>query len=558
MGRYLAYDPALLVNLKHAADAAVWHIAATRFDHAYCEEWRASVLSIRPVLEEARDTLLQPVIDSDAMASFGLGDGLPAFIVVDGEVLDTTEEIRAFYETSVDVDADATPNDVVVAVMLTLTPVEAATYFATLTDDERIALIQKRPDLAARALDGGATPNETEFRELDRANSFAEFSETFAAAFAVDVNLRWATIRVDDEYSVVAMKMSDGTVQVAIVNTAQAGVGVEADGGDGSSASAVAGAFMTAGHVFVFPDEETAEHAVDDLQTAITDRDWGDVAEDWWDRINTPWMTNENDLEEFIDETWDEYGAESRDEGGLYAEVAAGIENDFAEAEASAGIRISVYDTDTTGLATQLARTGIIVTGTVGGHVQSASAGGSASGEASFTVDAYTNDDGEFVTVTVQGSASAGGVVDALAFTGLDAVDWDLQVEGGAEATISITVPLNGDGVRPIVSSLANGNLPEALGGLYDSADITVTVNATVETSSEVSVDAEVVETSQQLTVTQSENIVTLRKYPDGEFYSQNDLDDQIPQPPLGDVITDDDGNAIYIDTGEACLPLDN
>ena len=133
MSRYLGYDPVLLVDLRAAVDAAVWHLAATRFEHPYCEDWRASVLAIRARLEELRDTLLQPVIDSDAMA--------------------------------------------------------AAAHWNTLTDRERRDLITKRPDLAMHALVGGATFTSDELAQLESSNAYATFSEDFGVEIAAQVNL---------------------------------------------------------------------------------------------------------------------------------------------------------------------------------------------------------------------------------------------------------------------------------------------------------------------------------------------------------------------------------
>lgn len=568
MGRYLAYDPRLLVALKNATDAAIWHIAGTRFDHAYCEDWRASVLAIRPGLEELRDTLLQPVIGSDAMSA-SIAATLPACIVVNGEVLDTPEEIREYFESSAD-DGDTDQYGVVIATMLGLTPAQAVAYWATLTEEEKRDFIDKRPDLAVNALVGGAALTSDELEQLESSNAFALFSEEFGVEIGAEVDLKWATVSIDASYSVVAMKMSDGTVQVAIVSNHEAGIGVAADGGEGASASMTAGAFISSGTVFLFPDEESAEDAIDHLQSEVGNHDGWDTAADAADVVAGPFWDDDNDFETFVKNTWDQFGMVRRDEGGVYANVAAGVEGDLAEAGVEAEIRISLYDTDTTDLATQLARTGIIVVGTVGGHAETSSGtGGSASAEGAFTVDAYTDSaGGEFVTLTVTGSASTGVVSELVDYAGVDA---DVQAEGGGQVSVTVTVPLTAENVSGVVASLATGQIPDELADLYDAADITVTVDATTEVTTEVEVDAVVVEASVTHTQTDTVNVVTLHKYPDGEFYSQNALDAQVegeqwdqnfnPSAPIPydpeALLYDENGTAVAIDSGGSFEYLD-
>ncbi len=568
MGRYLAYDPRRLVALKGATDASIWHVAAARFDHAYCEDWRASVLAIRPRLEELRDTLLQPVIESAAMSA-SIAATLPACIVVNGEVLDTPEEIREYFESRAD-DGDTDQYGVVIATMMGLTPAQGVAYWATLTEEEKRDFIDKRPDLAVNALVGGAALTSDELEQLESSNAFALFSEEFGVEIGAQLNLRWATISIDASYSVVAMKMSDGTVQVAIVSNHEAGIGVEADGGEGASVSMTAGAFISSGTVFLFPDEESAEEAIDHLQNEVGNHDGWDTAADAADVAAGPFWDDDNDFETFVKNTWDQYGMMRRDEGGVYANVAAGVESDLVEAGVEAEIRISLYDTDTTDLASQRARTGIMVVGTVGAHAETSSGtGGSASAGGDFTVDAYTDSEGgEFVTLTVTGSASTGVVSELVDYAGVDA---DVQAEGGGRVSVTVTVPLNAENVSGVVSSLATGQIPGELADLYDAADITVTIDATAEVTTEVEVDAVVVEASVTHTQTDTVNVVTLHKYPDGEFYSQNGLDAQVeaeqwdqnfnPSAPIPydpeALLYDENGTAVAIDSGGTFEYLD-
>jgi len=396
------------------------------------------------------------------------------------------------------------------------------------------------------------------------------FSEEFGVEIGAQLNLRWATISIDASYSVVAMKMSDGTVQVAIVSNHEAGLGVGAGGGEGASVSMTAGAFISSGTVFLFPDEESAEEAIDHLQNEVGNQDGWDTAADAADVAAGPFWDDDNDFETFVKNTWGQYGMMRRNEGGGYANVAAGVESDLAEAGVEAEIRISLYDTDTTDLASQRARIGIMVVGTLGAHAETSSgAGGSGSAGGDFTVDAYTDSEGgEFVTLTVTGSASTGVVSELVDYAGVDA---DVQAERGGRVSVTVTVPLNAENVSGVVSSLATGQIPGELADLYDAADITVTIDATAEVTTEVDVDAVVVEASVTHTQTDTVNVVTLHKYPDGEFYSQNGLDAQVeaeqwdqnfnPSAPIPydpeALLYDENGTAMAIDSGGTFEYLD-
>lgn len=448
------------------------------------------------------------------------------------------DEVRARFESGF---ADVPADELVIAVLTSLTGAEAVAYWNTLNQDERNAIVTDRQDLAAKVLDGGGTLTDDDLRLLDRSNSFPQFSETFAAAFELSAGLRVVTIEVGGGYTVVAMKMSDGTVQVSVVKTAHLGAGADASG-DGGEAEATVGAFVSGTSVFVFPDEASAEEAISRLQDEVVDYGFTDFVADaastfWWWHNRTPppdWLIPENELDELIGELWGDYGMERASAGGLYGNVQVEVENALAEADAEADVRIAVYDTDTTELATAPARTGIIVSGSLTARAEAGTGlGPSGSVAGSFTVDAHTDDEGaQFITVTVQGAATTGTVVEAIDYANAaGTAEWDTQFEQGVVTTVSIKVPVTSDtanAVRDVVTSLVTGQFPAELAGLHDAAEITITVDATQDADSEVEIDAGTAELDVEHTATSTTNLLTLHKYPGGELYSQNDLDEVI------------------------------
>lgn len=562
-----------------------------------CITHAAAITVASELLEQAHSAYVTgfsaPVLAGSAYAVALVN--LAAAAGVDLEALGySVDEVRAGLEAGF---GDAPAGELVVVVMSALTAAEAAAYWNTLSDEERLAVVQKRPDLAAKALDGGGTLTEIELGSLDEANAYPQFSEAFAVAFELSVGLRVVSIEVGGGYTVVAMKMSDGTVQVAVVKDFHAGAGAEAqtEGGEGE---ATVGVVMSAERVFVFPDEATAEQAITDLQDAVRgyspSEAVSDVVGGLWFLVNRQpaphLLIPPNEFDRVIGDLWGDYGAVRTSGGGVYANVQVEVENTVAEADIEGQVSVGVYDTDTTALATDVARSGIIVSGTLGVHAESASGGGpSGGGGGVFTVDAYTDENGdEFMTVTVQGSLSTGTVVEALDYAGgRVGAEWDGQIEQGGVATVEVTIPIDGataENVSGVVTSLATGTLPGILAEMYDDAEITVTVDATtMDVNSEIEFDVATVEANVDHDVTRSQNIVTLHKFPGGEIYSQNDLDGMIAdelevgpdsEPDASDaaaagevasivpyhpdaVLYDDNGQPVAVDTGTRFVPLE-
>lgn len=490
----------------------------------------------------------------------------------------------------------------VVVVLSNASSAEAVAYWNSLTDEERIELIETRPDVAAKVLEAGGMLSAYELEQLDGANAYPVFSEEFMAEFELSARLRVATIFIGEDFTLVAMRMSDGTVQVAVAKGVHHGVGVEAENGEGEAEAAI-GLFTEAQQVFVFPSEESAASAIHALEDAVEDVGIDDVAIDWFLEPLLPEGANiVNEFEAEINNLWDDYGMVATFTGGVYAEAEVEIQSAVEEAELEGEVHIAVYDTDTTELATEPARSGIIVAGSLGVHGEAGSGAGPSGGaEGVFTIDAYTNDDGdEFVTITVNGSASLGIVGEIVDRT---ALEWDSHAEAGVAATVEITVPADelGVGLGDIATSLARGQLPSTIDDLYDAADIRVSVDTTAELSTETEFQLGTVELNVDIARSESQNVITLHKYPDGEFFSQNHVDglidtelgiDPEPEPDehtveptvtgeedgttapsageeycaalpprsglnIPDYIYDSDGNAIAtITAGNQCVPL--
>lgn len=415
----------------------------------------------------------------------------------------------------------------------------AAAYWNTLTDEERGALIQERPDLAAKALQHGGTFSETELDQLDRANSYPVFTEEIAAAFEVSLGLRGVCIEIGGGYEVAAIKMSDGTVQVAVGRTSSGGIGGEVPTLRGD-VEATAGVFASATVVFVFPNEAAAAAAIEDLRSH--------AQTSWMDRFDSDMFglpVSNDEVDDVVEGLWADYGMSRTESGGIYANFEADLDQALAVKEIEVELSVAEYDTTTTSLAGEPGREGVIVAGALrldadgsapGGSVGAVETAAGVSGgvEAAFTIDVYTTADGEeFMTITLQGSAT-GGLLSALEHPGTLDAEIETAMESGAQVTVEMTMPVDsasGAAVSDIVELLLNeggdGNAFSLVG--REDQEITVTIDAVTERSLDVEADiGGVAEVDYELTNTTTRNIETWHKLPDGEIYSQTEVDQMI------------------------------
>ncbi|MGH9135615.1 MAG: hypothetical protein ACRD0G_01040, partial [Acidimicrobiales bacterium] len=277
----LAYDPDRLNTLARRCAEAIDYfngitsdepLAQPAIDTARRIAHKLSTVWLPMLARLGADTSMISWDSSGPTGGGGAGTR-PALVPMGGGADD--EEVRASFEA--DFDEELSGVELIIAVMQSLSGEDAVAYWNTLTDDERRKLIEQRPDLAFKVLEAGGTFTDAELHLLDEANAFPELSEGFAVRFNVEVG-RVVTISIGGGWSAVVRKMSDGTVQVVIVEDVHLGAGVQADSGDAGSASAGAGVFAKAHTVLVFPDEESAAGVIEDVEGAINDVGWDDYA----------------------------------------------------------------------------------------------------------------------------------------------------------------------------------------------------------------------------------------------------------------------------------------
>ena len=444
---------------------------------------------------------------------------------------------------------------------------DAVAYWEALTASEQNDLVEMRPDLVVlRVLDAGAELPLDVLRELDISNSYATFNEEIAFEFEAAVNLRVVAIEVGGGLTAITTKMSDGTVELTLVEEANVGVGVDLDVPNAGGAGASVGVFGELQQRFRFADEGEASAAIGLLKDAVReDASFGELVRDGsgllWNVATTPWNAPANVTNwiipvwdpvptiptyDFTPETirrlqelWASNGLTKQEGGGVYANVSAEFDANLgiieAELDADADARLMFYDTDvaeadTTGATGQ---TGVMFAGTASVDVDGEVDGlghdlaGHAAAEAGFVVDLHHVDDaGTFVTVTVHTTVAAGAAVELV---DLGAAELDSTVDGTAAMTVVFTVPVDGDTtdvVGDLGLGLAQGRFPSAeFGELYDRAEIDVTITTGITATTEAELELAVVEANASVTASEETTQVALHKYPDGELFSRIDVD---------------------------------
>ncbi len=452
-------------------------------------------------------------------------------------------------------------------VLAELSGPDAVAYWEALSPLTQDNLIETRPDLVAlQVLDAGAELTPGVLFELDQANAYATFSETFAVEFDVSINARVVAIEVGGGLTAVTTMLSDGTVELTLVEEANVGVGFDLDVPNAAGAGGSVGVFGELQQRFRFASEAEATSAIGVLQDAVReDASFGELVQDGggllWNGAAFSWngpatVTNwvipfgdpvptiptydfTPETIQRLQELWSTNGMTKQEGGGVYANVSAEFEANLGvfetEFDAEAEARLMFYDTDVAEADTSGAtgQTGVMFSGVasvdVDGEIDGlgGDAAGHAAAEAGFVVDLHHIDDtGTFVTITVHTSVAVGAATELV---DLGAAELDTTVDGTAAMTVSFTVPVDGDTtdiVGDLGAGLAQGRFPAAeFQELYDQAEIDVTITTGVASTTEFEADAAVVEANVSVTAAAETTQVALHKYPDGELFSRIDID---------------------------------
>lgn len=373
-------------------------------------------------------------------------------------------------------------------------------------------LLVNQPDVVMEyMLRHGNVLTEEQLDELEAANGFAEFSQAFLATFGVEVGVRWIAIDLGSNSELRLYYMSDGTVEGVV--TEKDSLGLVVDVGE---IEIGAGIYVRAGERLVFANEEEAQEAIDTLVAA------SDVT---LAESILFWLSGKSDLQREVEDLWDEHGVEETEEVGGYLSVHGEI-NGALSLAGDAALEAGVYTTtDADGTVT---RQGVRVAAEISGTATED--GTTVTGSASVVVDVHSNvsTGEEFVTITLAAQGGT-GVSSSLTNIGGTGINLSSSATQSTVVTTSITLPIDDETAGhagDIVEGVLSGELPvDAIGAIYDGAEVTIAIDAVSSETVGGGVDAGAAEVESSYTVSQGQNIVTYHKNPNGEMYSQNELD---------------------------------
>lgn len=531
-GRFVGFDPGRMATLSTRTSAAVEHLRGVTSSDPAALAALSRVGNVRFELETLWMPAIARVTGDGSMTGWD-GDEPeppPAFDLL---VAPTAPPVPEPPPSDDYLTQDH--SDLVEAIMPRPPMMASGGEWAALQEWEQNWLIANRPDLVFMyVLRHGIELSPDQLEMLDEANSFVEFSDAFLAKFGLEVGVRWFAVELGGEAELIVMHMSDGTVHVMLAEKGTFGVSV--DVGD---IEIGAGIYGRAGQTLVFPSEEEAEAAIDTLIAA------SDVtgAEQFVDFVVGLWPSSDtrSDVQRKVDELWEEYGAETTREVGVYVS-AHGELTTALDLEGDASLEAGVYTTtDGDGNVTQ---EGLRVSGSVSGSASEGAGGATVTGEASFVLDVHTDSatGDEFATLTLTAGGGSGTTAEIVDMAGAG-IDIAAVASTSTIVTTTITIPVNNGtvgNVVDVVNGVRSGSLPaDGLAELYADADITIAVDQVTAEETSVDLDGGVVEASASVTVSHGENVGTWHKYPDGQMYSQTEVaaavDEALPAEAVGE-----------------------
>lgn len=430
----------------------------------------------------------------------------------------------------------------------TLPADEAVAYWETLDGNLQNRLVNARPDLVALVvLANDGTLSVEQLDLLERANRYGVFSDEFTVEVEASAGLHVVTINFDGEFSAVATKFSDGSVELLLLVGVGGGIGLEGSAGR-VEGEAHGGVYGSAFQVLRFASEEEAAAAVARLEQAAADgldvfdyAPTGDQTPGTVASTGGPstvsdllWPVDElaelisgaDELAEQVDDLFDEHGVLIATESGTY--VAAEGELDLVgivEAEVEAELSVGRLTVDAVAGSGEEDRTGVILSGEVLARGDTTGFGAEAQG--AFAVEVYEHDDGEqFSEITLQVAADGGLASEIFDTAG---VEIDAQATVGGRATITIQLPVTADvlpSLEEVVTGIPGGSIDGVvLANVLDAADVSITVESTETVYTETSFDAAVVAVEVESTGTEATTVVALHKFPGGRMYSRAEVD---------------------------------
>lgn len=524
-GRFVGFDPARIATLSTRTVEAVEHLRGIASADPAAQAAMSRVANVRFELETLWIPTIARVAGDQSMVGWASDDPEPPPTPWD-QVLATASANGEGQPSDEPPSEDYLTEDHSDLIDVLQPPIPGQTIgieWNQLAPWEQEWLLVNQPDAVMEyMLRHGNVLTEEQLDELEQANGYAEFTMAFLAKFGIEVGVRWFTVDLGGESELVVQYMSDGTVRAVVAEKGTFGVSV--DIGD---IEIGAGLYVKAGEVLVFDSPEEAEAAIERLISATNVSLADQFVRIWSGFWSGDWRS---DAQKEVDDLWEEYGEEQSTEVGGYISVHGEISGALALA-GDASLEAGVYTTtDADGNVTQ---EGVRVAAAVSGSVTSD--GATVTGGASVVVDAHresaTGD--EFVTITVV-TQGGSGVSTSVANLGGAGLNLSASATQSTVVTTSITVPVNDETVgntAEVIEGVLAGDLPvDALDALYDDAEITIAVDAVTTESVGASADGGAVGVESSYTVSQGENVVTYHKNPNGEMYSQGDLDAAIDE----------------------------
>lgn len=432
---------------------------------------------------------------------------------------------------------------------------EALLYWKALDASEHAVLATTRPDLVVlHVLAAGAELSAELLASMEASTAFETFESSLGIDVDVSIGLKVIQVDLGGGIALTVTKLSDGTVEMLLVEGLHVGGGQEGNVPGATSAGWAIGAAAEFQQKFAFDDEAQATAAIETLRVAIA-RDVSlseisvDLCKGSFNRlaevVNAPsrlWnLTNHvplldrlpdapsvptfdltPELAQALQRLWDDHGLEQVAALGAYASADAEFDSTVAALSAAADASVMFYDQDARAGSSGRGRTGAVIVGSVeldGGTDPHGAAA------ANFAVDIH-HLDGAGLEMTLLLSGQIGNGTTAQLFE-LGSAGLSTSRDQTLVGTIEMVVPIDdASDVATLVAVLSAGALPvDDIRRLYDRSEVSVTLRRGTSTSAEFELDAGVVSVDATAASSESETMVALHKYPGGDMHDRFEVD---------------------------------
>jgi hypothetical protein len=442
-----------------------------------------------------------------------------------------------------------------VEVLARLIDEEAVLYWSALDASEQRALATTRPDLVVlHVLAAGAELSAELLAKVEASTAFATFESSLGIDLDVSIGLKVIQVDLGGGIALTVTKLSDGTVEMLLVEGLHVGGGQEGSVPGATSAGWTIGAAAEFQQKFAFDDEAQAATAIETLRAAIA-RDVSlselsvDLCKGSFNRlaevVNAPgrlWnLTNHvpllhrlpdapslptfdltPELAQALQRLWDDHGLEQVSAVGAYATGGAEFDTTIAALSAAADASVMFYDQDARAGSSGRGRTGAVIAGSV-----ELDAGNDRHGAATatFAVDIHHLDGGGVeMTLILSGELGTGSTAELFE---LGSARIGTRQDQSLAGTIEMVVPIDdASDVATLVAVLSAGALPvDDIRRLYDRSEVSVTLRRGTGTAAEFGLDAGIVSVDATAASCESETVVALHKYPGGDLHDRFEVD---------------------------------